>query len=51
MAQSLARTVEKESFASLLEESLGAAEALEGTVVKGRVVAVENGRVTLDVGV
>ncbi|HYF88148.1 30S ribosomal protein S1 [Azospirillum sp.] len=50
MAQSLARTVEKESFASLLEESLGAAESLEGTVVKGRVVAVENDMVTIDVG-
>eukprot|EP01012_Entosiphon_sulcatum_P028100 TRINITY_DN3395_c0_g2_i3.p1 TRINITY_DN3395_c0_g2~~TRINITY_DN3395_c0_g2_i3.p1 ORF type:complete len:575 (-),score=140.69 TRINITY_DN3395_c0_g2_i3:29-1753(-) len=50
MAQALARTGEKESFAALLEESLGAAESLEGTVVKGRVVAVENDMVTIDVG-
>ncbi|NYZ14702.1 30S ribosomal protein S1 [Azospirillum sp. RWY-5-1] len=54
MAQAMARTAEdrggKESFAALLEESLGTAESLEGTVVKGRVVAVENDMVTIDVG-
>ncbi|HYD65122.1 30S ribosomal protein S1 [Azospirillum sp.] len=50
MAQALARTADKESFAALLEESLGTSESLEGTVVKGRVVAVENDMVTIDVG-
>jgi len=50
MAQALARTGDKESFAALLEESLGTAESLEGTVVRGRVVAVENDMVTIDVG-
>ncbi|WP_448189210.1 30S ribosomal protein S1 [Azospirillum sp. sgz301742] len=50
MAQAMARTGEKESFAALLEESLGTSESLEGTVVKGRVIAVENDMVTIDVG-
>ncbi len=54
MANALARTAEdrggKESFAALLEESLGTADSLEGTVVKGRVIAVENDMVTIDVG-
>jgi small subunit ribosomal protein S1 len=39
-----------ESFAALLEESLGTADSLEGTVVKGRVVSVENDAVLIDVG-
>src|SRR5437879_10342970 len=41
---------QKESFAALLDESLGVANSLEGTVVKGRVVAVENDAVLIDVG-
>ncbi len=40
----------KESFADLLNESLGAASGLEGTVIKGRVLAVENDVVLIDVG-
>ena len=40
----------KESFAALLEESLGTGTSLEGTVVKGRVVAIENDMVLIDVG-
>jgi len=40
----------KESFAALLEESLGSGSGLEGTVVKGRVVAIENDMVLIDVG-
>jgi small subunit ribosomal protein S1 len=40
----------KESFAALLEESLGSAGGLEGTVVKGRVIAIENDMVLIDVG-
>src|SRR5438874_418771 len=40
----------KESFAALLEESLGSGSGLEGTVVKGRVIAIENDMVLIDVG-
>src|SRR6516164_2923748 len=40
----------KESFAVLLDESLGVSSSLEGTVVKGRVIAVENDAVLIDVG-
>src|SRR5579883_1489801 len=40
----------KESFAALLEESLGSSGGLEGTVVKGRVIAIENDMVLIDVG-
>ncbi|HRJ60530.1 MAG TPA: 30S ribosomal protein S1 [Azospirillaceae bacterium] len=50
MAQGLTMTGDKESFAALLEESLGASDSLEGTVVKGRVLAIENDFVTIDVG-
>jgi len=39
-----------ESFAALLEESLGTNDNLEGTVVKGRVIAVEGDQVLIDVG-
>jgi small subunit ribosomal protein S1 len=39
-----------ESFAALLEESLGTAESLEGTVVRGRVLSIENDMVLIDVG-
>ncbi len=40
----------KESFAALLNESLGTASGLEGTVIKGRVLAIENDSVLIDVG-
>jgi len=40
----------KESFAALLDETLGSAAGLEGTVIKGRVIAVENDMVLIDVG-
>ena len=43
-------TPAKESFAALLNESLGMAAGLEGTVVKGRVIALENDAVLIDVG-
>jgi small subunit ribosomal protein S1 len=43
-------TAGKESFAALLEESLGAATGLEGTVIKGTVVTVDNDMVLIDVG-
>jgi small subunit ribosomal protein S1 len=40
----------KESFAALLDESLGTASGLEGTVIKGRVLSIENDSVLIDVG-
>jgi small subunit ribosomal protein S1 len=40
----------KESFAALLDESMGVSKGLEGTVVKGRVIAVENDAALIDVG-
>src|SRR5215471_8679394 len=40
----------KESFAALLDESMGIASSLEGTVVKGRVIAIENDAALIDVG-
>jgi len=40
----------KESFAALLEESLGKADNLEGSVLKGRVVAIEGDTAVVDVG-
>ena len=40
----------KESFAALLDESMGVANSLEGTVVKGRIIAIENDAVLIDVG-
>src|ERR1700746_2434265 len=43
-------TPAKESFAALLDESLGVSNSLEGTVVKGRGIAVENDAVLIDVG-
>jgi small subunit ribosomal protein S1 len=44
------KSTERESFAALLEESLGQSESFEGTVVKGRVVSIENDMVLIDVG-
>ncbi|MAF96225.1 MAG: 30S ribosomal protein S1 [Rhodospirillaceae bacterium] len=40
----------KESFAELLEESLGADSKFEGRVVKGTVIAVDSEEVLIDVG-
>jgi small subunit ribosomal protein S1 len=41
----------KESFAALLDESLGVSTGgLEGTVVKGRVISIENDAALIDVG-
>ena len=39
-----------EDFAALLEESLGANEELEGSVIKGVVVAIENDDAVVDEG-
>lgn len=40
----------KEDFAALLEESYGATDNLEGTVVAGWVIAIENDMAVIDVG-
>ncbi|RJF94379.1 30S ribosomal protein S1 [Oleomonas cavernae] len=40
----------KESFADLLDESFGSANSLEGSVIEGRVVAIENDFAVIDVG-
>jgi len=39
-----------ENFAALLEESFGQAENLEGRVIKGKVIAIENDVAIIDVG-
>ena len=39
-----------ENFAAMLEESLSSNTTLEGSVVRGRVVSVENDHATIDVG-
>jgi len=46
----MANSQEKESFASLLEESLVANEGLEGSVIPGTVVSIDNDFVIIDVG-
>lgn len=43
-------TVSKEDFASLLDEYMGTDTGLQGSVVKGTVVAVDDDFVTIDVG-
>jgi small subunit ribosomal protein S1 len=40
----------KESFAALLDESLGQTERLEGTVLKGTIVSIEGDAALVDVG-
>ena len=40
----------KEDFAAMLNESLGSSSGLEGTVMKGMVVGIENDNVLIDVG-
>jgi small subunit ribosomal protein S1 len=40
----------RESFAALLDESMGVSNGLEGTVVKGRVISIENDAALIDVG-
>ncbi|MEX1107741.1 MAG: 30S ribosomal protein S1 [Dongiaceae bacterium] len=40
----------KESFSALLDESLGKSPSLEGSVLKGRVIAIENDFAIIDVG-
>ena len=40
----------KENFADLLDESFGSAGGLEGSVIKGRIIAIENDAAIIDVG-
>ncbi|MCP8940570.1 30S ribosomal protein S1 [Alsobacter sp. SYSU M60028] len=40
----------REDFAALLDESFGKSDALEGSVIKGRVVAIEKDMAVIDVG-
>ena len=40
----------REDFAALLDETYGADEAFEGSVVKGRVVAIEKDMALIDIG-
>jgi small subunit ribosomal protein S1 len=49
-ASAIADAPPMESFAALLDESLGSGEGLEGTVVKGTVIAIENDFALIDVG-
>ncbi len=44
------KTVAKECFADLLNESLGTTDRLEGTVLKGTVIAIEGDAALIDVG-
>src|SRR5260370_15773818 len=50
-ARSKAPVVEKESVVALIDETLGRTGSLEGTVIKGRVIAIENDSVLIDVGI
>ena len=50
MANVAASTSSKENFSALLEESIGAGNGLEGSVLKGIVVAIENDFALIDVG-
>lgn len=50
MSTAAERAPSREDFAALLEESYGENEAFEGSVIKGRVVAIEKDVAVIDVG-
>src|SRR5713226_3857790 len=51
VAAEIAELSPKENFAALLDESLGVGvNGLEGTVIKGRVISIENDAALIDVG-
>src|SRR5260370_35901431 len=50
MAEDLRMTPSREDFASLLAESIGGGDFMEGTVVKGIVAAIEKDFAIIDVG-
>ena len=50
MSATAERAPTREDFAAMLEESFGQNEAFEGTVVKGRITAIEKDLALIDVG-
>jgi len=50
VSQTQAATAAKESFAALLEESLGTSDSLEGTVLRGTVISIDGDSALVDVG-
>jgi len=50
MAQAATQTAAKESFAALLDESLGTDDSLEGKVLRGIIIAIEGDTAVVDVG-
>jgi len=50
MASIQTSTPTREDFTALLNETYGEDEAFEGSVVKGRVVAIEKDMAVIDVG-
>ena len=50
MSATTDRAPTREDFAALLDESYGENEAFEGSVIKGRVVAIEKDVAVIDIG-
>ena len=50
MSAAVQKTPSREDFAALLDESFGKSDALEGSVIKGKVVAIEKDMAVIDVG-
>ena len=50
MSVTTERAPTREDFAALLNESYGDSEAFEGSVIKGRVVAIEKDVAVIDIG-
>jgi small subunit ribosomal protein S1 len=50
MAEAATNTAVKESFAALLDESLGTEDGLEGKVLRGIIIAIEGDTAVIDVG-
>src|SRR3546814_8917349 len=50
MAEAATQTAPKESFAALLDESLGTEDSLEGKVLRGTIIAIEGDTAVIDVG-
>ena len=50
MAEAATSTAAKESFAALLDETLGTDDSLEGKVLRGTIVSIEGDSALVDVG-
>src|SRR3546814_4384961 len=50
MAEAATNTPAKESFAALLDESLGTDDSLEGKVLRGTIISIEGDSALVDVG-